>query len=79
MEWLEEVLLESTAAKPTQFDIFCQKKLEEFRECVRKQIKSSDPLKPKLQKLVDMIINLHAPGCRGNISKLYFTSFHHDR
>jgi hypothetical protein len=76
MQWLEEVIQESTATKPTSFDTFCQKKLDEFRDCVSRQVSSSGPLKAKLQKLVDMIINLHSPGCRGNILK---PSFHHDR
>jgi hypothetical protein len=70
MQWLEETLQESTASKPTQFDAFCQKKLQEFREHVAIYQSRSHPLKAKLQKLIDMIIYLHAPGCRGNIIKL---------
>jgi hypothetical protein len=69
MQWLEETLQESAASKPTPFDISCQKKLEEFRECVAMRLSSSAPLKAKLQKLVDMIIHLHTHDCRGNILK----------
>jgi hypothetical protein len=66
IRWFEEGLQKSMASKPTPFDTFCQKKLEEFRECVAIQMSRSGPLKAKLQKLIDMIINLHTPGSRGN-------------
>jgi hypothetical protein len=68
---LEDVLQESTPSKPTPFDIFCQKKLAEFRQFLAMEISRSAPIKPKLNKLVDMIVALHTPGCRGNISKKY--------
>jgi hypothetical protein len=68
MERLEEVLTEAMPSTPTPFDIFCRKKLNEFRDCVTMQLSRTGPLKAKLQKLVDMIIYLHAPGCRGNIA-----------
>ena len=66
MQRLEEVLKNSAPTKPTQFDIFCQKKLKEFRDCVQRQISPSVPIKAKLQKLVDMIVYLHTSNCRGN-------------
>jgi hypothetical protein len=74
MQRLEQVLEGTAPAKPTPFDVFCQKKLNEFRACVKKEISRSAPVKAKLQKLVELIISLHAPDCRGNIMKLYFTS-----
>jgi hypothetical protein len=65
MQWLEEILQESAPTEPTPFDVFCQKKLKEFRDCAAKQISRSVPVKAKLQKLVDMIVYLQGPNCRG--------------
>jgi hypothetical protein len=70
IQWLEEHLQESMASKPTSFDVFCQNKLKEFHECVTIQLSRSISLKAKLQKLVDLIINLHVSDCRGNTTFL---------
>jgi hypothetical protein len=67
MQWLEEDLQQTPPTKPTPFDVFCQKKLNEFRDCVAKQISCSVSPKAKLRKLVNLILTLHGPDCRGNI------------
>ncbi|CAF2758274.1 unnamed protein product [Rotaria sp. Silwood2] len=74
IKWLEEALQESMPSAPTTFDKFCQRKLEEFHEFAAIQVSFSAPVKAKLAKLVEMIVNLHTLNCRGLI--LVRTKFH---
>ncbi|CAF5107256.1 unnamed protein product, partial [Rotaria sp. Silwood1] len=69
MKWLTEAIQESITSIPTIFDQFCQKKLQGFLEFVAMQTSLSVAVKAKLIKLVEMIISLHTPNCRGNIMK----------
>ncbi|UJR31193.1 hypothetical protein I4U23_018699 [Adineta vaga] len=74
MERLEEVLQDCSPSNPTAFQAFCQKKLNELHAHVAKQISLNAPPKLKLQKLVEVLISLHAPNCRGLV--LVRTKFH---
>ncbi|CAF1411589.1 unnamed protein product [Rotaria sp. Silwood1] len=74
MKWLTEAIQESIPSIPTIFDQFCQKKLQGFLEFVAMQTSLSVAVKAKLIKLVEMIISLHTPNCRGLI--LVRTKFH---
>ena len=66
MEKLEDVLRESTPSTPTAFQQFCQKKIDEFRQCVALEISRPLPVSDKLKKLVELILQLHGSGHRGN-------------
>lgn len=65
MKRLEQILQGSSPSKPTSFDIFCQRKLNEFCTLAAQRISSKVPAQAKLQKLVELIDALHAPDRRG--------------
>ena len=71
MEKLENVLRECTPSAPTSFQQFCQTKLGEFRQCVAMAIARSVPASDKLKKLVELILQLHGPGHRGETVRSY--------
>lgn len=79
MEQLEDELKDLKPEKPTPFDAFCQTKLNQFRSIVAQQMSARAPVSAKLQRLVDLIVNLHKPTSRGQWWSTYncsMTSVH---
>lgn len=67
IERLTNDVTEAAASNPTQMDTFCRKKSDEFLQYVGMEMSRSLPPKAKLIKLVEKIIDLHTPDCRGII------------
>ena len=77
MKKFEEDLQESNAINPVAFDKFCQQRIEKFRQIATTQISTTNRIKLKLQKLIEMICFLHKPGCRGKFVNLDTIRFYY--